>query len=56
MSETGCWLVVGFGLYGSVGEDVSAHPTKEEAIAAAEKMDAAIHPTYPGYITQPQQG
>lgn len=54
MGETGCWMVVGFGQYGSVGEDVSAHHTKEDAIEAAEEMDASIHPTFPGYITQPQ--
>lgn len=53
-SETGCWLVVTFGEYGSIGEDHEFFDTKEDAVAYALKMEQTWHPTYPGYITQPE--
>ena len=53
-SETGCWLVVTFGEYGSVGEDHECFATKADAVAYALKMEQAWHPTYSGYLTQPE--
>lgn len=53
-SETGCWLIVTFGQYGSVGEDHSCYDTKSDAVAYALTMEEEWHPTFPGYIEQPE--
>jgi hypothetical protein len=52
--DTGCWLVVLFAEYSSIGEDHEAFDSKEDAIAYALNMEQAWHPTYPGYIEQPK--
>jgi len=47
-AQTGCWVVVVFGEYGSVGEDLEAFDTKAEADAFARSMEQEWHPSFSG--------
>lgn len=47
-ANTGCWVVVVFGEYGSVGEDLEAFDTKAEADAFARSMEQEWHPAFSG--------
>jgi|JI10StandDraft_1071094.scaffolds.fasta_scaffold2585205_1 hypothetical protein len=47
-AEKGCWVVVVFGEYGSIGEDHEAFDTREEADAFARSMDLEWHPSFSG--------
>lgn len=47
-AQTGCWVVVIFGEYGSVGEDLEAFDTKPEAYAFARSMEQEWHPSFSG--------
>lgn len=46
--ETGCWMVVTFGEYGSIGEDHEAFDSRAEAEDFASKMEQPWHPIHSG--------
>lgn len=52
--ETGCWVVGWWGSdWRTVGEDLAAFDTRDEAQVFADHSGLAIHPDYPNGIEQP---